>query len=182
MSTVEVRLAGAGGQGVVLAALLLAEGAVLAGGNATHAQAYGPQSRGGASKADVILSDGEIDFPFASHLDILVALTTQAVAAYAADVRPDGLLIVDGATPVTAAVRTITLPITETARRELGSVLGANLIALGALVAASAIVPPDAIEAAIERRPPGGSSASGRRAFRIGMELVPATAGVIALR
>ena len=181
MSEFEVRLAGSGGQGVVLAALLLAEAAVLAGKNATHAQAYGPQSRGGASKADVIVSDGEIDFPFASRLDVLVALTPQALAAYAADVRPDGLLIVDGTAPVTATVRTLALPITETARRELGGVLGANLIALGALVAASAIVPADAIEGAIERRPPGGSAVSALRAFRAGMRLVPAMGEVMAL-
>ncbi len=168
----ELRIAGSGGQGIALAGLLLAEAAVLAGKNATHAQAYGPESRGGASKADVIVSDGEIDFPFARTLDVLVAMTPEATRRYVGDLVPNGLLIVDGPAYPRDDVRQVALPLTDTARRELGTPLGANLVALGALVASSAVVPADAAERAIETRSPGGSADRALRAFRLGLRLV----------
>lgn len=167
----ELRIAGSGGQGVALAGLLLAEAAVIAGRNATHAQAYGPESRGGASKADVIVSDGEIDFPFARTLDVLVALTPEAVRRYVPDLVAGGLLIVDGTPAARADVRQVALPLTEAARAELGTTLGANLVALGALVASSAVVPVDAAERAVAARSPGGSTERALRAFRLGLRL-----------
>lgn len=166
----QLRIAGSGGQGIALAGLLLAEAAVRAGKNATHAQAYGPESRGGASKADVIVSDGEIDFPFARTLDVLVSMTAEATRRYLGDLGPDGLLVVDGEPVARGDVRQVALRMTDAARAELGTTLGANLVALGALVQASGIVPVDAAESAIEDRSPGGSERA-LRAFRLGLRL-----------
>lgn len=169
-----VRIAGAGGQGIVLAGLLLAEAAVGAGRNATHAQAYGPESRGGASRAEVIMSDGEIDYPYAERVDLLLALTQEAHDRYAESLLPGGVLLVDAdrvrpAPP--AGVTCHVLPIVATARRVLGTTLGANLVGLGALVALSGCVPPGAAERAVAARRPGGDPARALEALRAGFAI-----------
>ena len=172
-----VRLAGAGGQGIVLAGLLLAEAAVAAGRNATHAQAYGPESRGGASRAEVIVSDGEIDYPYVDRADLLVALTQEAYDRYAGEVRPGALVVVDAdrvAPRPADGVACHALPITATAARVLGAAVGANLVALGALVALSGVVEGEALERAVVARRPGGDAARALRAVRAGAELVAA--------
>jgi 2-oxoglutarate ferredoxin oxidoreductase subunit beta len=175
----QVRLAGAGGQGIVLAGLLLAEAAVAAGKNATHAQAYGPESRGGASKAEVIVSDGEIDYPYADRVDLLLALTQEAYEQYAAQLAPGGILLVDGdrvRPDATNGLAVHALPIGATAQRVLGTTVGANVVALGALVGVSGVVPAEAAEHALAARKPGGSAETALRAFRAGLALVPSRA------
>ncbi len=170
----EVRLAGAGGQGIVLAGLLLAEAAVAAGKNATHAQAYGPESRGGASRAEVIVSDGDIDYPCTDRVDFLVALTQEAYERYAGQLKPGALVLVDGerapSGPAGDGTRRA-LPILATAQQVLGTQVGANLVALGALVTLSGVLPAQAVEDAIAARRPGGSTERALRAFRAGIEL-----------
>ncbi|HEX9436487.1 MAG TPA: 2-oxoacid:acceptor oxidoreductase family protein [Candidatus Limnocylindria bacterium] len=168
-----IRFAGTGGQGIAVAALLLAEAAIRAGRNATHSQSYGPESRGGASRADVIVSDGDIAYPIASALDALVALAPAARARYVADLRPAGLLLVDADALDGADERfdTWCLPIARTARACVGNGPGANLVALGALVRISGAVPFTAVEAAIRARPPGGSLERALIALRAGAEL-----------
>jgi 2-oxoglutarate ferredoxin oxidoreductase subunit beta len=173
MISMSIRLAGAGGQGIVLAGLILAEAAVAAGRNATHAQAYGPESRGGSSKAEVIVSDGDIDYPYADRTHALLALTQEACDRYAAHVERGGLVIVDGdRVRVPAGLPCRALPIIATAERLLGTPVGANLVGLGALVTVSGVVPPEAVEATIRERRPGGSAERAIRAFRAGVALV----------
>ena len=169
-----IRLAGAGGQGIVLAGLLLAEAAVAAGRNATHAQAYGPESRGGASKAEVIISDGEIEFPCADRVDALVALTREAYDRYVSLLEPGGTLVVDrDQVPVesTNGFACHALPIAATAQQALGTTMGANLVALGAIVGLTAAVPVEAVERAVAARRPGGSAERALTAFRAGLAL-----------
>jgi 2-oxoglutarate/2-oxoacid ferredoxin oxidoreductase subunit beta len=168
-----VRLAGSGGQGIVLAGLVLAEAAVAAGRNATHAQAYGPESRGGSSKAEVIVSDGEIDYPCADRVDLLLALSGEGLTRYAGQLEDDGLLLVDAdrVAPPAGDSRCRALAITTTATRVLGTAVGANLVALGALVTLSGVVPLEAVEGVLERRRPGGSAERALAALRAGVAL-----------
>ena len=158
-----------------MAGLLLAEAAVAAGKNATHAQAYGPESRGGASKAEVIISDGDIDFPCADRVDALVALTREAHERYAPLLEPGGTLVVDRAQVHVEdgnGFACHALPITATAQRVLGgTAMGANLVALGAIVALTGAVPVEAAERAVAARRPGGSLERALAAFRAGLEL-----------
>ena len=176
-----IRLGGAGGQGIVLAGLLLAEAAVAAGRNATHAQAYGPESRGGASKAEVIISDGEIDYPCADRVGVFLALTQEAYDRYGRQLEPGGMLIVDRDQVQVGAgndgvpgerVVCHALPIAATAVRVLGTAVGANLVALGALVGLSGAVPVEALERAVSARRPGGSAERALEALRAGLALV----------
>jgi len=172
VSELRIRFAGRGGQGVAAAALLLADAAVRAGRNATFSQSYGPESRGGASKADVIVSDEEIAYPIASALDVLVALSASGRDRYLPELRPGGLLIADssGDDAVPGTVCAI-LPITATARATVGNGPGANLVALGAFVETTGVVPIEAVEAAISARPPGGSVALALAALHAGSRL-----------
>ena len=93
----ELRLAGAGGQGLVLAGIMLAEAGLMEGHTVVHSQNYGPEARGGNSVSEVIFSDEEIDYPQVLGLDMLVALNQKSCNENIGDMKDDGLIIVDSA-------------------------------------------------------------------------------------
>ena len=154
---IEIRLAGAGGQGVVTAGRILAEAAILSGKTATHSQVYGPQSRGGASRSDVVIADGEIDFPLAEHVDVLVVLSPEAYARYEPGLSARALLLIDEAArcaPPCRARPTKTVPIVAAARHIAGKPLLAGVVALGALEHLVEVVDRQALEQAVGGRVP----------------------------
>jgi 2-oxoglutarate ferredoxin oxidoreductase subunit gamma len=168
----EVRLAGEGGQGMILAGIILSEAAAIYGGkNAVQTQSYGPEARGGASKAEVVISSGEIDHPEVLEADVLVALSKEAFKKFAKTVKPGGLLIVDedkvDSSSVPNAVR---IPITRMALETTGRVITANTVALGVLVGLKEIVSRDAIEKAVQARAPRGTEEMNRKALQAGFE------------
>jgi 2-oxoglutarate ferredoxin oxidoreductase subunit gamma len=174
----EVRLSGEGGQGIVLAGVILAEAAAIYDGkNATQTQVYGPESRGGASKAEVIISDEEIDYPKAMSVNLLLALTQAAADKYGREVRPSGIVILDSAkvvAPPEGAFAVHRLPIIETAKESVGKIMVANIVSLGAIVGLSKVVSRNAIERAILARVPKGTEDLNRRALEAGFGLVGA--------
>src|SRR5690554_1689089 len=91
----EIRLSGSGGQGIILAAIILAEACILNGKNVIQTQAYGPEARGGASKAEVIVSEDQIDYPKVINPDIVLAMTQEAADKHAAALKQNGILLVD---------------------------------------------------------------------------------------
>src|SRR5665811_493290 len=113
----EVRLAGEGGQGMILAGIILAEAATIYENlNAVQSQSYGPEARGGASKSEVIISPGEIDHPEVLEPDVVVALSQEAFKKFASTVKLNGLLIVDAdKVDSSSAPQAIRLPITKMA-------------------------------------------------------------------
>lgn len=170
---VEIRLAGEGGQGMILAGIILAEAAgVYDRKNAVQTQTYGPEARGGASKSEVVISSGEIDHPEVICADVLVALSQEAFNSYAADIEQDGLLIVDAdrvePTPSVSAVRA---PITRMALEATGKTIAANAVALGVLVGLTGVVSHQAIEQAVLARAPKGTEEMNRSALRKGFEV-----------
>lgn len=171
----EIRLSGSGGQGLILAGKILAEAAAIyENRNATQSQSYGPEARGGASRSEVILSDGDIDFPKATRLDLLLCLTQEACDKYVADLRPDGLLIVDNRFVKLipeGAYRILGAPIAELAETKIGRAVTTNMVALGMIVGATGVVQPDSMEKAITARVPRGSEELNIRAFKLGLEL-----------
>ncbi|MBW6515522.1 MAG: 2-oxoacid:acceptor oxidoreductase family protein [Candidatus Cloacimonetes bacterium] len=151
--TVEIRLSGSGGQGLVLAGIVLANAAVNDKRRVTQTQSYGPESRGGASRADVIISREEIFFPEATRFDILMALTQEACDKFLFDLKDDGFLIVDNSIVKNIALLSSTvyeLPFTEIALDKLGSPLPTNILSLAFLVKISGIVSEQALKKAIE--------------------------------
>ncbi|MEO0082664.1 MAG: 2-oxoacid:acceptor oxidoreductase family protein [candidate division WOR-3 bacterium] len=172
---IETRLAGFGGQGVILASVILAEAAaVYEGREVVQTQSYGPEARGGASKADVIISDRPILYPKCRRLDVLVCLSQQAVRCYLADVKHGGVVIVDSfhvpECPRQGAVR---LPFTETSRTKLGRELFANIVMLGALSRLTGAVALDSLKQAVAHRVPPASLDANLAALAAGWELVP---------
>src|SRR5574337_1061996 len=92
----EIRFSGSGGQGMILAGIIMAEAAAIYGDkNAAQSQSYGPESRGGASKAEVIISNQPIDYPKATSIDCMLAMTQEACTKYHKDIKPGGILLVD---------------------------------------------------------------------------------------
>jgi len=167
----EIRLVGEGGQGMILAGIILAEAAAIyEGKNAVQTQNYGPEARGGASKAEVIISQAEIDYPEVISADVLVALSQEACDKYASNLKKTGLLIVDadhvGRIPVTSAIR---LPITRLAVEATGKPITANVVALGVLVGLTGVVSLQAIEKAVVGRSPKGTEELNRAALAAGI-------------
>lgn len=172
----EIRLSGEGGQGLVLIGKILAEAAALYDGkNATQSQSYGPEARGGASRSDVIISTGEIDYPKAVNLDLLLALTQESLDKYLKDLKSDGLLIVDEDAVKEIPEGSFTLvkaPVISMAREKVGKLIVANMVALGVIVGKSKVISQKAAENAILTRVPKGTQELNLKAFRMGMEYV----------
>jgi 2-oxoglutarate ferredoxin oxidoreductase subunit gamma len=170
----EVRLAGTGGQGMILAGIILAEAAAIgAGKNVAQSQSYGPEARGGASKAEVIISDGPVDYPKVIRADLLLAMSQEACDKYGSDVNPEGWLIVDEGLVrrVPPHQRTIRVSITQIAEEEIKRKITANIIGLGLIVGLTEIVPREAIVQAVERRAPPGTKEINQQALEAGLAL-----------
>jgi len=166
----EIRLAGEGGQGMILAGIILAEAAAIYDGkNAVQTQTYGPEARGGASKSEVIISNGEIDHPEVVSADVLVAMSQEACDKYSSGLRKNGTLVVDeekvGRVPTTRAIK---VPITKLAVEATGKAITANVVALGVLVGLTGVVSRDAIEKAVTARAPKGTEDANRAALAAG--------------
>ncbi len=174
---VEVRLAGEGGQGLILAGIVLAEAATLEGLYVVQAQSYGPEARGGSSKAEVVLSTQEIDYPEVLQADVLVALSRDAFRQFSADVREDGLILVDEDRVETDKQgNLVRLPITRLAFETTGRIITANMVALGAVAGLTGIVSRAALEEAVRKRAPRGSEAVNRKALEAGFTAAMAVA------
>ena len=168
----EIRLAGSGGQGLVLGGIILAEAAVMFDGkNAVQSQSYGPEARGGASKSEVIIADGEIDCPKALGVDILLVLTQEAADKYSHDLKPGGTVIVDSdlvERPPDGEFRVIRMPLVRIAREEVGKAFVANIVALGAICGITGVVSEKAISEAVLRRVPKGTEELNKKALAAG--------------
>lgn len=168
----EVRLAGAGGQGLILAGLILAEAvAIYDGRNAIQTQSYGPEARGGASKSEVIISDGTIDYPKVMSADVLLALSQEACDEYFFGLAPDGMLIVDSdLVERVPSSRAVEVPITRIAQEATGRAITANSVGLGLLGGLTNIVSRQALEKAVEARVPRGTAELNLKAVAAGWE------------
>lgn len=173
MERMEVRLAGSGGQGLILAGLVLAEAAGLHDGRSVAmGQSYGPEARGGASKAEVIISDQDIDYPLATKVDLFLALTQEAADTYSWDLKPGGWIVVDSdLVSHPPSSRAVALPFTATARDKLNKVMVANVVALGALAELTGVVSRKALEKALMARVPKGTEALNKKALAAGAKM-----------
>jgi 2-oxoglutarate ferredoxin oxidoreductase subunit gamma len=173
MSRSEIRIAGTGGQGVVTAGRILAEAAILAGNNATHSQVYGPQSRGGASRSDVVIATEEIRFPLADDIDLLVVLSAAAYSRYQPELGKRGRLIVDSrCAPDSFNGDADRFPVVDTARAISGSQLVTGVVALGVLQALVGVVDAESLGRAVAIRVPARHKKMNLDALSAGMRLV----------
>ena len=167
----DIRLSGSGGQGLITMGIILAEAiGVYDGKEVAQTQSYGPEARGGSSKAEVVVSDEEIDYPKAVKVDLLVAMNQGALDEYYQDLKPDGMLIVDSTFVKTIPVaNAIQVPFTRIARDRFKKEMVANIIALGAISEFTSIVSKKAVEAAVLARVPKGTEKLNRDALKAGM-------------
>jgi len=167
----EIRLSGSGGQGIILSGIILAEALGLYEGKfVAQTQSYGPEARGGASKAEVIASDEEIDYPKAIKLDLLLAMNQKSCDEYYRDLKEDGILIVDSTfvnqVPTSKAIQ---IPFTKIAREKFRKEIVANTISLGAITEFIDIISPKAMETAVLARVPKGTEKLNRDALKEGL-------------
>ncbi|MCK9442942.1 MAG: 2-oxoacid:acceptor oxidoreductase family protein [Tissierellaceae bacterium] len=171
----EIRLTGSGGQGLILAGIILAEAALYDGLNVVQSQSYGPEARGGASKAEVIISDSEISYPKVDKCDLMLALTQASCDKYIDTLKPKGILIADKSVdniPKRDDITIYILPILETAQKDLGKPMVSNIVALGGIYEITKLVSRDSLEKAVLRRIPRGTEMLNKKALEEGYNLI----------
>ena len=178
----EIRIGGFGGQGVILAGIIIGKAASIFDENeAVQTQSYGPEARGGASKCEVVVSDSEIDYPKVQSPDILVAMSNEALIKYIVDLKDEGTLIVDPGTTDVEDVREFIdqhnikvyeAPATQTANDEIGLKIVANIVMVGAITKITGVISENAAIEAIKDSVPAGTEEKNINAFEAGYNLV----------
>jgi 2-oxoglutarate ferredoxin oxidoreductase subunit gamma len=175
MSRTEILVGGVGGQGVVLSGILLGTAATLfEGKKAVQTQSYSSELRGGSTRAEVIISEEPVTDPQVRKPDILIALAEDALSKYIHRIKPKGLLVIDsdlvkGAKPGDYEI--LAIPATSIADKEMGNIVVANLIVLGALLKKTGLLSVKAMEKAIEVSVPKKAITLNLNAFRRGLQL-----------
>jgi 2-oxoglutarate ferredoxin oxidoreductase subunit gamma len=175
MSRTEILVGGVGGQGVVLSGILLGTAATLfEGKKAVQTQSYSSELRGGSTRAEVIISEEPVTDPQVRKPDILIALAEDALSKYLHRIKPKGLLVIDsdlvkGAKPGDFEI--LAVPATSIADKEMGNIVVANLIILGAIIKKTELLSVEAMEKAIEVSVPKKAITLNLNAFRRGLQL-----------
>jgi 2-oxoglutarate ferredoxin oxidoreductase subunit gamma len=170
----EFRFSGSGGQGLILSGIILAKAAAKEGYRITQTQSYGPESRGGSSRADVIISNNEIYFPEAQNFDYLIALTQEATDKYIYDMKENGLLVIDSGLVKNLGMTVnnlIELNLTEIALTKLGSAMPMNIMTLALVAKVSKIITDKSLESAIKESIKPSHIELNIKAMKLGFEL-----------
>ncbi len=166
---------GSGGQGVITAAIILAEAAVLYDKlNAVQTQIYGAAARGGATRTDVIISNSEIYYPKVKEANTLVCLTQEAYMKFSPIIRPGGLLLTDPRyvrTERTVDATQVELPMYQTVMEKIGKPIVFNICMLGAVVALTGAVRRESVLEMLKDRIPPNFLEMNRKALELGLEL-----------
>lgn len=174
MRLTEIRIAGFGGQGVILSAMVIGKAAsIYQDGYATLTQSFGPEARGGASSAQVLLSDEPILYPYVTRPDILVVMSQEAYTRFTPELKDAGVLIVEEElvriSDVPSGVRVYGVPATRLAE-ELGKRMVLNIVMTGFFGAITGLLTPDALRQAIADSVPPATKELNLRAFDKGFE------------
>lgn len=174
MQLTEIRIAGFGGQGVILAATVIGKAAsIFEGRYATMTQNFGPEARGGAASAQVVLSDSPILYPYVTQADILVAMSQEAFTRFAPELKPSGMLIVEKelvrVSEMKPGTRVYSVPATRLAE-ELGRKMVLNVVMVGFFGAITCLIDPDALRSAVADSVPKAYKELNLRAFDKGFD------------
>ncbi|MDD6190563.1 MAG: 2-oxoacid:acceptor oxidoreductase family protein [Firmicutes bacterium] len=169
---INVRFAGSGGQGVILASVLLAKGYGLGEHyNIAQTQSYGPEARGGACKAEVVISDEEIDYMKVDGVDVFVALNQVGYDKYIGDVKEDAIVLINSTLVESDNPNHFRIQATKRAE-EMGKPFCVNIIALGALTKLMPKIHSQAIEEEIKANFNASIASANLDAYRIGYEIM----------
>ena len=172
----EIRLSGSGGQGLVLAGVILAEAALLDGKNVVQTQSYGPEARLGASRSEVIISQHKIAYPQVTKPDVLLCMSQDSFRKFMDKTREGAVVILDATNiefdeaEIPKGLEVYALPLTTTAAA-LGSNVVANVVALGAMNALLGLVSPENLRRAVVGRVPARFRELNERALDEGVKL-----------
>jgi 2-oxoglutarate ferredoxin oxidoreductase subunit gamma len=166
---------GSGGQGVITAAIILAEAAVMHENlNAVQSQSYGAAARGGATRSDIIISDSEIHYPKVIQPNVLVCLTQAAYNSFYPIIRPGGLLLTDQRfvkTEKKVDARQVELPMYETVMKQIGKPIVFNICMLGAVMGMTKILQTESIMKVLQNRIPSGFLEMNQKAVNLGFDM-----------
>jgi 2-oxoglutarate ferredoxin oxidoreductase subunit gamma len=170
----EIRIAGFGGQGVILSAIVIGKaGCIYEGGFSTMTQSFGPEARGGACSAQVILSDSPVLYPYVTRPDVLVVMSHEAYSIFAPQVRENGTLIIEQdlvrVDTIPTGVRVFSCPATRLAE-ELGKKMVLNIVMVGFFGAVTGLLQPDSLRNAVADSVPEAYRELNRKAFDKGYE------------
>jgi len=172
MRLTEIRVAGFGGQGVILAAIVIGKAAsIYENGYATMTQNFGPEARGGACSAQLILSSDPVLYPYVTNPDIMVVMSQEAYVKFAAELKPNGMLIIEqdlvriGNLP--AGTRVYSCPATRIAE-ELGKRMVLNIVMVGFFAAVAGVLKPEALRQAVLESVPSAFKDLNAKAFDAG--------------
>ena len=175
MERCRIIFSGSGGQGVITAAIILAEAAVLYERlNAVQSQSYGPEARGGASRSDVIIADTEIRFPKVIQPNILVCLTQEAYTKFSNLIRPGGLLITDRhyvKQEKKVDARQVELDMYKEVMDKIGKPIVFNICMLGTLLSLTKLMKQGSIMKVLETRIPGAFLDINKQALELGQKI-----------
>ena len=175
MAKTEIRVGGLGGQGVILCGSIIGKAAAIHGGkHATLIQAFGPEARGSACSAQVMVSDEAIGYPYVKQPDILVLMSQDAFTQFIGQIKPGGLVLYESelvAPPANlpAGVRAVGVPATRFAE-ELGRRLVLNIVMVGFFAGVTGLVPIQAVEKAVLDSVPKGTEDLNMKALRKGYD------------
>jgi 2-oxoglutarate ferredoxin oxidoreductase subunit gamma len=174
METLEIRVSGLGGQGIILAGYIMGKAAsIYDGKQATMSQAYGPEARGSACSSQVIISDSRIHFPYVTEPEVLVCMSQEAHDKFADELRPGGTLLIDETLVKTDGPKDdadeYTIPATQIAE-DLGRRIVANIVMLGFFAAVTRITSRDSMREAVATCVPKAAIDLNLEAFDKGYE------------
>lgn len=169
-----MRFTGSGGQGVILASVIIAEAAILAGMNTVQSQAYGPEARGGMCKAETVISSQPIWFSKVQSPNMLLALTQKSLDKYSSNLADNAVVIIDSSLIIPASIegrKVIAMPILDTATKTVGKAMTANIVAVGAINQILGLFDNDLLFEAVKRHVPAGTEELNEKALFCGVEL-----------
>jgi len=174
MAKTEIRVTGFGGQGVILCGYLIGKAAAInAGKHATLNQSFGPEARGSACSAQVIVSDDKILYPYMTKPDILISMSQEAYTKFEPELKSDGILLVDEDLVKDAnardKIKMYKVPATRIAE-EIGRKIVLNIVMLGFFTAVSKIIDKDAMRKTVETSVPKGTEELNLKAFDRGFD------------
>jgi 2-oxoglutarate ferredoxin oxidoreductase subunit gamma len=174
MPVTEIRIAGFGGQGVILSAVVIGKaGCIYSNGYSTMTQSFGPEARGGACSAQVILSDSPILYPYVTQPDILVVMSQEAYTLFSPQINPSGILVIEEdlvrISELPPGVRVYSIPATRIAE-ELGKKMVLNIVMVGFFGAVSQVVSQEALRKSVAASVPEAYRDLNLRAFDRGFE------------
>ena len=174
MPVTEIRIAGFGGQGVILSAIVIGKAAcIVEGGYSTMTQSFGPEARGGACSAQVILSDQPVLYPYVTRPDVLVVMSQEAYNRFTPELKENGMLVVEQdmvrVSDLPAGVRVHSVPATRLAE-ELGKRMVLNVVMVGFFAAVAGSVRPESLRQAVADSVPPAFRELNLKAFDKGFE------------